>query len=135
MKRNVLLFPAFFIACLCPAIAQQTGLKCVDCPAKVTPSIVSDWKLSKHSAIEVGCDTCHGDEHTSASDVANVKILTRSVCLSRKTSNGLPIAQLFCRHSAYLILRVSPQHSWTRSRLPMLSVLPRKIGNVSATRC
>jgi len=80
MKRNVLLFPAFFIACLCPAIAQQTGLKCVDCHARVTPSIVSDWKLSKHSAIEVGCDTCHGDEHTSASDVAKVKILTPETC-------------------------------------------------------
>ena len=43
---------------------------CVECHSKVTPSIVSDWKLSKHSGAEVGCTTCHGDQHTSASDAS-----------------------------------------------------------------
>lgn len=80
MKRRTLLFLALFIACSWPAVAQQTGSKCVDCHARVTPNIVSDWKLSKHSGVEVGCDTCHGDEHTSASDVARVKIPTPETC-------------------------------------------------------
>jgi hypothetical protein len=38
--------------------------------------IVSDWKLSKHSGVDVTCETCHGTEHTFASDVAKVKIPT-----------------------------------------------------------
>ncbi len=53
---------------------------CIECHSKVTPNIVSDWKLSKHSSADVGCATCHGDEHTSAGDVAKVKIPTPDTC-------------------------------------------------------
>jgi hypothetical protein len=53
---------------------------CVDCHAKTTPHIVSDWRLSKHSQNGVDCTTCHGDRHTSAADVANVKTLTPDTC-------------------------------------------------------
>lgn len=60
--------------------AQQPATQCVDCHTKVTPNIVSDWKLSKHSGVEVTCISCHGDQHTSAADIAKVKIPTPETC-------------------------------------------------------
>ena len=59
-----------------PALAQQ----CVECHKTVTPGIVSDWQLSKHSQNAVTCSVCHGDGHTSAQDVAKVKIPTPETC-------------------------------------------------------
>ncbi|HEX8813949.1 MAG TPA: multiheme c-type cytochrome [Terriglobales bacterium] len=53
---------------------------CVECHSRVTPNIVSDWKLSKHSGLDVTCATCHGDQHQSASDIAKVKIPTPETC-------------------------------------------------------
>ncbi len=53
---------------------------CVDCHKKVTPNIVSDWQLSKHSQNAIDCSACHGDAHTSAADVAKVKIPTPETC-------------------------------------------------------
>src|SRR5215831_11937598 len=62
-------------------IAQTaTPAPCVDCHNKVTPNIVADWKLSNHSNVEVTCVTCHGDQHTSATDIAKVKIPTPDTC-------------------------------------------------------
>ncbi len=58
------------------AFAQQ----CVECHKKVTPNIVSDWQLSKHSQNEVACAVCHGDGHKTAQDVANAKIPTPETC-------------------------------------------------------
>ncbi|HEV2400577.1 MAG TPA: multiheme c-type cytochrome [Candidatus Sulfotelmatobacter sp.] len=57
-----------------------TASGCVECHNKVTPNIVSDWKLSKHSQAEITCIACHGDQHTSASDVAKVKMPTPDTC-------------------------------------------------------
>jgi hypothetical protein len=54
--------------------------QCVDCHTKVTPNIVSDWKLSKHCLKDVGCDACHGDEHKSTNDVTKAKIPTPETC-------------------------------------------------------
>ncbi|UCF38212.1 MAG: cytochrome C [Acidobacteriota bacterium] len=53
---------------------------CVECHSKKTPSIVSDWKLSKHSEGGIGCDVCHGDQHTSAEDVSEVELPTPETC-------------------------------------------------------
>ncbi len=58
------------------ALAQQ----CLDCHKKITPNIVSDWQLSKHSPNEVDCSTCHGDQHKSAQDVDKVQIPTPETC-------------------------------------------------------
>ena len=57
-----------------------SAAQCVNCHSKVTPNIVSDWRLSKHSGVEVTCVDCHGDQHTSASDVAKAKIPTPETC-------------------------------------------------------
>jgi len=58
------------------ALAQE----CVDCHTKVTPNIVSDWKLSEHSQYGIDCASCHGDQHKSAEDVAKVQIPTPETC-------------------------------------------------------
>jgi len=53
---------------------------CITCHQKITPFVVQDWKLSRHSAEEIGCAECHGAEHTSAADVEKVKTVTASTC-------------------------------------------------------
>ena len=58
------------------AIAQD----CVECHQKISPGIVNDWQLSKHFQNKIGCSECHGDQHTSAQDVAEVKIPTPDTC-------------------------------------------------------
>ena len=58
------------------ALAQE----CVDCHGKVTPNIVSDWRLSKHNQNDVECSECHGDKHRSSNDVANVQLPTPRIC-------------------------------------------------------
>lgn len=74
---QAVLVPVFLSGLLAfPALAQQ----CVECHGKVNPSIVSDWKASRHSQSGVGCSTCHGEGHTSAADVAKVRIPTPEVC-------------------------------------------------------
>jgi hypothetical protein len=54
--------------------------ECADCHNEITPGIVSDWKISKHSENGVGCADCHGDKHTTADDVRNAAIPTPAVC-------------------------------------------------------
>jgi len=62
------------------ASPASPSAQCIECHSKTTPSIVSDWKLSKHSQSDIGCVVCHGDQHTSAQDVAKVKIPTPDTC-------------------------------------------------------
>lgn len=62
--------------------ATDQSSQCVDCHSKATPNIVSDWKLSKHSQVEVSCVSCHGDQHMSATDVAKVKMPTPDTCVT-----------------------------------------------------
>ncbi|RME03330.1 MAG: cytochrome C, partial [Deltaproteobacteria bacterium] len=57
---------------------QEEG--CIGCHTKVTPGIVKDWKLSKHAENDIECDSCHGDQHTNATDVAKVEIPTPDTC-------------------------------------------------------
>jgi hypothetical protein len=73
----------FLLSLLAAAIAlsgSSYAQECVDCHKKVTPHIVSDWQLSKHSLNAVDCSVCHGDEHQSATDVAKAKIPTPETC-------------------------------------------------------
>jgi hypothetical protein len=55
---------------------------CLACHKEATPSIVTDWELSRHRANDVTCDVCHGDGHTSAADVSSVEIPTPETCAS-----------------------------------------------------
>ncbi|NWG26899.1 MAG: cytochrome C [Ignavibacteriaceae bacterium] len=53
---------------------------CVNCHKNITPNIVSDWQLSKHSQNDVSCETCHGSDHTNASNVDKVSLPTPQTC-------------------------------------------------------
>jgi hypothetical protein len=53
---------------------------CVDCHKRVTPNVVRDWELSKHSKNGVDCSVCHGSDHMSNLDTAKVKIPTPDTC-------------------------------------------------------
>ena len=67
------------LALLLGATAASAS-ECVTCHEKVTPGAVSDWNASKHSTVGVGCDTCHGDQHSSAEDVGKVLTVTPETC-------------------------------------------------------
>ena len=62
------------------ADAPEGGALCVSCHEKVTPGIVSDWKLSRHRVNDVDCSVCHGSEHTTADDAREAKIPTPDTC-------------------------------------------------------
>jgi len=61
-------------------VASAFAQTCVDCHKKVTPKVVSDWELSKHSQNGVDCSVCHGEDHRSAQDVEKVQIPTPETC-------------------------------------------------------
>ncbi|MGD8539266.1 MAG: multiheme c-type cytochrome [Candidatus Aminicenantes bacterium] len=54
--------------------------ECVICHKNVSPNIVSDWQVSKHSQNEVDCSVCHGDQHKDPYDVDKVQIPTPDTC-------------------------------------------------------
>jgi len=72
----------FFFAFILLIISSQMLLaqNCVNCHSKITPNIVSDWQLSKHSQNDVGCPVCHGDNHNSPSNTDLVEIPTPETC-------------------------------------------------------
>jgi hydroxylamine dehydrogenase len=65
-----------------PFAFSASAQVCVDCHKRVTPNIVSDWQLSKHSQNKIECSECHADQHKSAQDVAKVKIPMPDTCAS-----------------------------------------------------
>ena len=60
--------------------AGPSSAGCVACHDKLTPQLVADWRISRHSEVEVGCADCHGDGHQSTNDIAQVKIPTPDTC-------------------------------------------------------
>ena len=43
--------------------AEDTENACIRCHQKISPGQVEDWRASRHSKEDVGCDTCHGEKH------------------------------------------------------------------------
>jgi hypothetical protein len=68
------------VALLLAASTSLAQLSCVDCHEKITPGIVVDWKLSKHSEEKIDCSACHGSEHDSKDNVDLVKTVTADTC-------------------------------------------------------
>lgn len=62
------------------SVSTGAAQECLQCHRKVTPNIVSDWQLSKHSREGVACTECHGERHMSAEDVERVKFATPETC-------------------------------------------------------
>lgn len=67
------------VVLLLPIMAIASDV-CVECHTDVTPNIVTDWEISKHSENEIGCAICHGEGHTGPDDVANVSLPTPATC-------------------------------------------------------
>ncbi|MGB5342211.1 MAG: multiheme c-type cytochrome, partial [Thermoanaerobaculia bacterium] len=76
MSRATLLALCSIILLAAPSMANV----CVDCHTEVTPNIVDDWNLSKHSEADVTCDACHGEGHSGAEDVDKVSLPTLNTC-------------------------------------------------------
>lgn len=76
----VVVLTILLLASAPPLAAQSVTEQCVDCHRKQTPQIVADWQQSRHSQMEIGCDTCHGAEHHTAEDSARAKIPTPDTC-------------------------------------------------------
>ena len=53
---------------------------CVSCHQGLTPGKVNDWKLSKHSGVNVTCSVCHGDKHKTDKDAARAEMPDERVC-------------------------------------------------------
>ncbi len=70
----------FFILLGLVFCANVYAQECVECHKDITPNIVTDWQLSKHSQNDIDCSVCHGDGHTDANDVAKVQIPTPDTC-------------------------------------------------------
>jgi hypothetical protein len=75
LKKILLLVSAMALVCA-GAFAED----CLTCHKKVTPNIVSDWQISRHSQNDVDCSTCHGDLHKTAEDFAKAAIPTPDTC-------------------------------------------------------
>jgi len=75
LKKTLLLVLAMALVCA-GAFAED----CLTCHKKVTPNIVSDWQISRHSQNDVDCSTCHGDLHKTAEDFAKAAIPTPDTC-------------------------------------------------------
>ncbi|MDQ7007089.1 MAG: multiheme c-type cytochrome [Acidobacteriota bacterium] len=65
---------------LLPAVGPALAEECIECHTQVTPRIVQDWKLSAHAEMSISCSICHGADHTSAEDVAEVDLPTPDTC-------------------------------------------------------
>ena len=72
------LFPSFLFILLIASVAFSQ--ECVECHRKVTPRIVSDWELSKHSIQDVACPDCHGNQHKFMVDFERANLPTPDTC-------------------------------------------------------
>ncbi len=75
MKR---IATAMLALVVCAAMGADED--CIECHTKVTPNIISDWKLSKHGEAGVTCDVCHGTDHDSAENPEKAGLATAEVC-------------------------------------------------------
>jgi hypothetical protein len=75
MIRYALLALALLLGA--PAALAQS---CVGCHEKVTPGAVMDWKTSLHAEADIGCESCHGGQHSSAKDVDKLLTVTPETC-------------------------------------------------------
>lgn len=108
------LLAALSLACFLLVPSGAYAKECVACHTKTTPMVVADWKESRHSAVGVGCDVCHGGGHASAEDVDKVRLPTPETC---STCHAKRVEQFKKgKHSfAWAAMKAMPTTHW----LPM----------------
>jgi hydroxylamine dehydrogenase len=82
MKRSLVMLSCIFLfaAFALAPVSYAEDDSCVACHQKLTPGQVKDWKISKHSAMNITCSTCHGKKHNSTQDVNLVQMPDEKVC-------------------------------------------------------
>ncbi len=82
MKKiiSALSFVCLFIVFTFISVSLAADDPCVSCHEKLTPGQVRDWKISKHSAINVTCSTCHGNKHNDPKDANLAQMPDERIC-------------------------------------------------------
>ena len=89
MKYSSLLLAGAALLVAAPASAQE----CIDCHQQVTPGIVVDWQLSKHSQNAIDCTVCHGDHSTQVEQFSKGKHAFAWAALqAMPTTHAMPVA-------------------------------------------
>lgn len=84
---------------------------CVECHSKISPQIVSDWKLSLHSQNEIDCISCHGDQHMSADDAEKAGLVTPETCVECHDERVLQFKE--GKHAlAWTAMKAMPTFHW-----------------------
>jgi len=84
---------------------------CITCHSKVTPDIVAEWKLSKHSHNEVTCGVCHGESHYTSEDVDKAVPVTPEKCTRCHDTQGNQFRK--GKHAmAWSAMKVFPTAHW-----------------------
>ncbi len=78
-RRALILITAAAVLAGHGALAQEAQ-ECAECHEKETPNIVSDWQNSRHHENDIGCETCHGTEHTTADDADEARFASPDTC-------------------------------------------------------
>jgi hypothetical protein len=72
-------FLVVFVFYLFVSVSGQMPVEeknCITSHRTLALGIVVQWEKSKHKEAKVGCDICHGSDHSSAIDVGLAKIPT-----------------------------------------------------------
>jgi len=82
MKKGIFFIVAlsFFISLLCFSNTAHAKEACIICHQGVTPGLVQDWMVSKHSENDVTCSVCHGKDHNSPKNVDLVVLPDEKLC-------------------------------------------------------
>ncbi|MGQ9569587.1 MAG: multiheme c-type cytochrome [Thermodesulfovibrionales bacterium] len=81
MKKKIVILCIFaavgLLSFFSLVIAEEN---CIMCHRGVTPGIVKDWVLSKHSKIAVTCSVCHGTKHTGPHNTNLAQMPDENLC-------------------------------------------------------
>jgi hydroxylamine dehydrogenase len=76
-------FLVVFVFYLFVSVSGQVPVgekNCITCHRTLAFGIVVQWEKSKHKEAGVGCDVCHGSDHSSLTDVGLAKMPTPQTC-------------------------------------------------------
>ncbi|NIL99414.1 MAG: cytochrome C [Acidobacteria bacterium] len=76
----VKLLVALLLAVPAATVDAEEVDPCVRCHRLVSSALVTDWELSAHADVDVGCVDCHGPDHRGSGDTALVRTITAATC-------------------------------------------------------